>query len=403
MMSFNQKDQKVKSDEMIVPSRRHFIKSAASTLAFLSFPMGLSFAVETAEKSKNAPKIVWVLLRGAMDSLHTVVPSFDQEYALHRPKLSKSFKEPLLPIDNGFKLNPALVNMHQWYNEKFLLPIVAVSSGYAQRSHFDGQDYLESGKDQIDHDSGWLARAINIKHKKAVAISRTTPISLRKSDNVNSWYPSKLKDATDDVYLSLQKLYQYDDDLKEKFESALEVKGLVDVEPGGKGKRQGQFVELSKSCAKLMQGKNGVDCAMLELGGWDTHNNQTNRLDQKLTELDEGLAELKNGLGEDWQNTVVIIATEFGRTVKENGTGGTDHGTGSAMFLAGGTVAGGKVLGEWPGLKTEQLFEQRDLQPTSNTFSWIASVLSQHWHFTDDELLQVFSSSQRYQQSVIST
>lgn len=401
-MNINQKISKDESNEVIAESRRHFVKSAAAALAVLSFPMGLSFSAQATVNQKNAPKIVWVLLRGALDSLHAVVPSFDSSYAIHRPKLSTSFKAPLLPLAHGFKLNPALVNMHQWYKEKTMLPIVAVSSGYQQRSHFDGQDYLESGKKQIDHDSGWLARAINIKHKKAVAISRTTPISLRSSDEVNSWYPSKLKDATEDIYLSLQNLYQYDEALKEKLESGLEVRNLVDTKSGKKGKRQGQFIELSKSCAKLMKGTEGVDCAMLELGGWDTHNNQNNRLDQKLSELDSGLTELKNGLGEDWQNTIVIVGTEFGRTVKENGTGGTDHGTGSAMFLAGGAVNGGNVLGDWPGLKTEQLFEQRDLQPTTSSFSWIASVLSQHWHFTEQEILEVFPGIKAYQDKVTS-
>ena len=399
-MTSNNSKSTIKNDEVIAHSRRNFVKSAGAALAVLSFPMGLSFSAEA--KSKNSPKIVWVLLRGALDSLHTVVPTFDSEYALHRPKLSTSFKKPLLPIDNGFKLNPALVNMHQWYKEKSMLPIVAVSSGYQQRSHFDGQDYLESGKSHIDHDSGWLARAINIKQKKAVAIARTTPISLRSGGDVNSWYPSKLKDASDDIYLSLQKLYQYDEALKEKLNSGLEVKGLVDTKSGVKGKRQGQFIDLSKSCAKLMQGKDGVDCAMLELGGWDTHNNQAGRLDQKLTELDTGLAELKIGLGDDWHNTIVIVGTEFGRTVKENGTGGTDHGTGSAMFLAGGAVAGGKVLGAWPGLKAEQLFEQRDLQPTSSSFSWIATVLAQHWQFTEQEILHVFPDIKPYEYNVTS-
>jgi uncharacterized protein (DUF1501 family) len=159
--------------------------------------------------------------------------------------------------------------LHQWYQVKSLLPIVAVSSGYSQRSHFDGQDFLESGKNEIDQDSGWLARAITVKNKRALAVSRSTPISLRSSDQVNTWYPSKLKNADEDIYSALTKLYQYDDVLKEKLEKGLEVKGLV-----GKGsknnKRHGKFIELSEACATLMVEKEGTDCAMLELSGWDT-------------------------------------------------------------------------------------------------------------------------------------
>ncbi|MDC2887535.1 DUF1501 domain-containing protein [Psychrosphaera algicola] len=129
---------------------------------------------------------------------------------------------------------------------------------------------------------------------------------------------------------------------------------------------------------------------MLELGGWDTHNNQANRLTRKLAELDNGLNALESALKETWNDTVVVIATEFGRTVRENGTGGTDHGTASCMFVAGGAVKGGKVLGEWPGLAPEQLFENRDLQPTSSAFSWMSALLSEHWQMSPDQLAKVF-------------
>jgi uncharacterized protein (DUF1501 family) len=390
-------------------SRRKFIKMTGAGLAVLSFPMSSAFAVQANSKSKfnskSKPKIVWVVLRGALDSLHTIVPTFDAQYAKLRPKLSTSFDRPLLPLEKGFALHPSLTNLHHWYQEKSLLPIVAVSSGYPKRSHFDGQDFLESGKGEIDHDSGWLARAIDVKNKNALAIARSTPISLRSplahSEQVNTWYPSKFENADEDIYSALNKLYKDDEVLKENLTSALKIKGLVADNVQGKKKQQGKFIDLAKSCAKLMTADQGVDCAMLELGGWDTHNNQSNRLSRKLTELDTGLAELKAGLGDEWQNTVVIIGTEFGRTAKENGTGGTDHGTASALFIAGGAVNGGNVKGRWPGLKPEELFQQRDLMPTSNSFSWIASVLSQHWQLSEQELQQVFPQVKPYNDTFI--
>jgi uncharacterized protein (DUF1501 family) len=381
-------------------SRRKFITLTGAGLTVLSFPMSSAFAFGS-NKPVNNPKIVWLLLRGALDSLHTIVPTFDQQYKTLRPKLSTSFKSPLLSLEKGFALHPSLINLHQWYQEKSLLPIVAVSSGYPKRSHFDGQDYLESGKGEIDHDSGWLARAIEVKNKRALAVSRSIPISLRRSDQVNTWYPSNLKDADDDIYAALDKLYQNDESLRASLQSGLQVRGMVAGNKGQKKKRQGKFIDLTKACAKLMVGEQGVDCAMLELGGWDTHNNQSTRLNQRLSELDQGLAELKAGLGKEWKNTVVIIGTEFGRTAKENGTGGTDHGTGSALFLAGGAVNGGKVRGSWPGLKNEQLFQQRDLMPTTNSFSWIGNVLSQHWQFTEQELMQVFPQVKPYNQALL--
>lgn len=379
--------------------RRKFIKMIASGLAVLSLPTA-SLQV-LAANNKKRPKIVWVLLRGALDSLHTIVPNLDEEYKSLRPKLSSSFRAPLLPLEKGFALHPALKNMHQWYQEKQLLPIVAVSSGYDRRSHFDGQDFLESGLGEIDFDSGWLGRAIEQKNKRALAVARSTPISLRNSDQVNTWYPSNLKNADDDIYHGLAKLYQHDELLGEALEKGLEVRGMVANGKSKTQKQKGNFVSLTKACAKLMVGEQGVDCAMLELGGWDTHNNQGPRLQKKLSELDTGLAQLKLGLADEWNNTVVVIATEFGRTAKENGTGGTDHGTGSALFLAGGAINGGEVQGTWPGLKPNELFEQRDLMPTSNSFSWLATVLSQHWGLSEQELKQVFPHVNAYNKSLV--
>ena len=370
-------------------SRRQFVKMAGSGLALLSFPISSSLAFEKSTTAANNPKIIWLMLRGALDSLHTIVPTFDPQLKHYRPTLSTSFKSALLPLDNGFALHPALSNMHQWYQEKSLLPIVAVSSGYQQRSHFDGQDFLESGKAEIDHDSGWLARALDQRGKRALAISSSIPISLRSSNQVRTWYPSKLKSADTNIYAQLSKLYQSDTLLNESLERGLTVRDLLDKKQSKK--RQGKFIDLTKACANLLTNQNeNIDCAMLEFGGWDTHSNQSNRLERNLNELDQGLGELKEGLGKEWQNTVIIIGTEFGRTVKENGTGGTDHGTGSALFLAGGAVQGGRVLGDWPGLETSQLFEQRDLMPTSNSYSWISNVLANHWQIPESALQHVF-------------
>ncbi|GAA6204570.1 DUF1501 domain-containing protein [Thalassotalea sp. SU-HH00458] len=389
---------KKSSVESLTLSRRKFVQMAGASLTLLSAPMTSISAL--ANTNKTQPKIVWVVLRGALDSLHTIIPTADTEYKQLRPKLSSSFKEPLLALNKSFSLHPSLKNLYQWYQNKDFMPIVAVSSGYDRRSHFDGQDFLETGLGEIDYDNGWLARAINIKKKRALALARSTPISLRESEGVNTWYPSKLKSADEDIYQALAKLYQHDETLKSILLKGLELRGKV-VE-SGTNKKQGKFVNLSKACAKLMSGEQGVDCAMLELGGWDTHNNQANRLDNKLTELDNGLAQLKQGLGQEWNNTVVVVATEFGRTAKENGTGGTDHGTASALFLAGGAIDGGKVEGNWPGLADHQLFEQRDLMPTTDSFAWLGTILAQHWQFNDEELNHVFPHVLAYKNKLIS-
>ena len=398
--AIDQLDNDVALEKSETLTRRKFIKMTSVGLALLSFP-GMGATMVKAKATASNPKIVWVLLRGALDSLHTVIPTFEADYRALRPKLSGSFNTPLLPLEKGFELHPSLINLHQWYQAKQLLPIVAVSSGYDRRSHFDAQDFLESGVGEIDQDSGWLARAIDVKNKRALAVARSTPISLRSSGQVNTWYPSNLKSADDDIIEALAKLYQNDELLSANLEKGIEIRGLVKPEMDKNSKRQGQFVELNKACAKLMVADKNVDCAMLELGGWDTHNNQANRLEKKLSELDKGLAQLKAGLAEEWQNTVVIIGTEFGRTAKENGTGGTDHGTASALFVAGGAIAGGKIAGKWPGLSNAALFEQRDLMPTTNSFSWIANILVQHWQFSQQELLQVFPHVKAYNENLV--
>jgi uncharacterized protein (DUF1501 family) len=369
--------------------RRHFIKAlAASLVVFQGNALSKTISPLKLNKELKGKKIVWVVLRGALDSLHTIVPTSDTNLASLRPKLYNAIKDDLLPLDGGFALHPSLINLHAWYKKKELSPVIAVGSGYTRRSHFDGQDYLESGLNTIDQDSGWLSRAIEVKNRKGLAIAQTLPISLRGSAQSSTWYPTKLKSANENIYDDLAKLYEDDSILLSKLNEGLRVKDMVGLEKTKK--KRGKFTDLTKSCAKLLNGNSNIDCAMLELGGWDTHNNQCNRLSRQLKDLDDGLQSLKQDLGKSWDDTVVIVATEFGRTVKENGTGGTDHGTASAMFIAGGGVTGGTVLGEWPGLGATQLHEGRDLKATSNTFSWIAKILESHWQLSKDELLNVF-------------
>lgn len=377
--------------------RRQLVKMMGASLVLLQTPVLASMK----NSDKKPAKIVWIVLRGAMDSLHTVIPTQDAHFSSLRPKLAKAFKKPLLPLTSEFSLNPALVNLHQLYLQKQLLPIVAVGSGYPSRSHFDGQDYLESGLKTMDHDTGWLGRAIEQLQTdtKGFAVANSMPISMRSTDKVSTWYPSRLKDADENIYEALMNLYQEDDLLLSRLNEGLNTQSMA----GNKvAKRKGKFLDLAKSCGRLLANDNGTDCAMLEVGGWDTHNNQELRLSRQLSDLDNGIAALKNELGDYWQNTVVMVATEFGRTAKENGTGGTDHGTGSAMFIGGGAVQGGRVLGQWPGLEESQLFNGRDLMPTTNTFSWVGAVLQQHWHLDAKTIAKVFPGNSAYTTQLIS-
>jgi len=375
--------------------RREFLKHLGTGLVVWQTP---SIFAEISIKDQSK-KLIWIVLRGGVDSIHTIVPVFDKHLSRLRPGLAPTIADKLLPIDRGFGLHPSLVNLHKMYQQKEFLPIVAVHSGYPKRSHFDGQDYLESGKSTIDHDSGWLARAIEQKQLQAMAINNSIPVSLRGSEKVMTWYPSNLKQSSPDIYQQLMALYQDDELLLSRLKEGLEVKAMTGME--SLKKRRAKFTDLTKACTKLMSGNKAIDCAMLELGGWDTHNNQKNRLANRLKQLDDGLLVLKQGLGSEWNNTVVVMATEYGRTDREDGTGGTDHGTASTLMLAGGAVSGGQVIGKWPGLAKDQLFNGRDLMPTTNTFGWISSILEQHWNLDPQQLEHIFPEVKPYKVNLI--
>ncbi len=367
-------------------NRRQLIKLGAAGWVLLNAPY---YANATTAPTK---KIIWLVLRGAMDSLHAVVPVNDPYLMQHRAALIKPIQDSLLPLNQQFSLHPELKNLHQWYQQQQMAPVVAVASPYRARSHFDAQDILESGLNTTDHNNGWLARALAAyqeKHKsEAIAIARSTPISLRGQSTIRTVYPSVLPEAEPDLYQRLEQLYQNDPLLSARLQEGMEARNMLSMT--GKPSKKPKFSQLAKMCGELLSQRADASCAMLEMGGWDTHNAQVNRLNRQFSLLDNGLGILKEQLGKEWANTVIIIATEFGRTVAVNGTQGTDHGTASALLVAGGGVAGGRVLGQWPGLAPAQLHQQRDLKPTSDIRYWLGGLIQQHWHLSDAQLASIF-------------
>lgn len=383
-------------------NRRQIVKLGAAGWVLSQAP-----AVALAKTTSNAsslptPKLVWVVLRGAMDSLHAVIPSSDPHLMQHRAALVNAVSDTALPLNKHFSLHPELKTLHKWYQQKQMAPVVAVASSYRARSHFDAQDQLESGLTTTDHNDGWLARAFEQYQNKleqnqseAIAIARSVPLSLRgvsrsasNTATVKTLYPSVLPDADADLYERLEYLYRDKPELQARLQAGLNARDMLSDE--SKKSKQPKFPQLAKMCGELLAQREYASCAMLEMGGWDTHNAQASRLNRQFKALDTGLAALKTGLGEAWDNTLVVIATEFGRTVAMNGTGGTDHGTGSALLLAGGKLNGGSVLGQWPGLAPEQLYQGRDLQPTSDIRNWLAALLQQHWQLNAGDIAKVF-------------
>lgn len=379
--------------------RRQVLKGfgmAGMSLATWHLP---AFSLDETTPKANK-KIVWMVLRGAVDSLHAVVPTFEKELMDHRALLVEPIINELLPLDDGFAFHPSFVGMHLLYKEKELSPIIATATNYRARSHFDGQDALECGSIPIQHESGWLNRAILARqseiHSSGLAIAQSMPISLRGDANSRTWYPDGLKNSHESLLDRLQGLYEYDDILSERLSEAMETNEML----GDVTARNSNPNSLVRACANLLKDEDGPDCAMIEFGGWDTHKNQIGTLKNKFKILDTAITLLKKQLGDTWDDTVVIVATEFGRTVRINGTKGTDHGTASNMFLAGGALSntganggsslGGKILGDWPGLKNNELYEGRDLRPTTDVRSWISIVLAQHWGMNEQQIKAVF-------------
>ncbi|MFA3790041.1 DUF1501 domain-containing protein [Aliiglaciecola sp. SL4] len=367
--------------------RRDFIKAGMAGWIIAHTAVNGAFA-NAGAMAKNNKKLVWVMLRGAMDSLHGVMPLADPDFMNIRGPLVNPIENQLLNIDSGFALHPALKNCFKWYQNEQFLPVVAVASGYRKRSHFDGQDFMECGLNQVNYNSGWLARAVESMHGHGLAIAQTVPIALRGSPASQTWFPSYFTATDDDLIERMRFLYAENSEFLMMLEDAVKNRDMLAM--NNKSRARANFSYLARHCGELLSRNDSANCAMLELNGWDTHSNQANRMDRQFDILDKGLAELKTGLAATWKNTVVMVTTEFGRTVAINGTKGTDHGTASAMFLLGGALKGKRVLGQWPGLSEQQRFAGRDLMPTSDVRSWIATVLQQHWGLSFDNLANVF-------------
>ena len=355
-------------------SRRRLI--AASATAVLTTSLGAKMAFARAGTDR---RFVFIIQRGAADGLGTLAPMGDPAFAGQRGVLAADFASAPR-LDAMFALHPAMANVAGLYAAKEALFFHAVASPYRDRSHFDGQNVLETGgTSAYQLKDGWLNRMLALlppAEAKAIAVAATIPMALRGRVEVASYAPAALPDASDDLMARVSSLYQNDPQLHAAWEQATATRMLTSDMTADNGRNAAATGALA---AKLLSPADGARIAMIETGGWDTHAQQRGRLANQLKGLDGMIGALKAGLGADWANTMVLVATEFGRTVKVNGTGGTDHGTGSMAMLLGGAVAGGRVVCDWPGLGDDRLFEGRDLQPTTGLDTVIASSVAGHF------------------------
>ncbi|WP_302059123.1 DUF1501 domain-containing protein [Paraburkholderia sp. CNPSo 3274] len=351
-------------------SRRHFLRvAAAGAGAMLVAPRIVFASVETERR------FVFVIQRGAADGLNIVVPYAEPAYATLRGPLTID-TDKATKLDGTFALHPSLVQMAQMYSEKQALFVHAIASPYRDRSHFDGQNVLETGgRAPYQVKDGWLNRLVAMlpaSRENAIALAPTVPLALRGTVQVSSYAPSALPSASDDLLTRVSALYEADPQLRALWTSAMNARGLA----GDASARQDP-ASVGKLAAGFLSRPDGPRIAMIETGGWDTHSAQNARLANQLKALDTMLASLRDGLGPAWDKTTVLVATEFGRTAAANGTGGTDHGQASVAMLVGGAVAGGRVQADWPGLRSADLYESRDLKPTASLDALIAGAAAE--------------------------
>ena len=315
------------------------------------------------------------------------------------------FRSPALPLDSFFALNPAMPNLHRLYKAGQATIVHATATPYRERSHFDGQDVLESGVDKVGASyTGWLNRAlaalepegrVRSHGPRAIAIGPVTPLVVRGPAPVMSWVPQRLPVASDDTTLRLLDLYNHTDpDLARALEgrirlAAMARDGNMDAMTPREGLAAGPvlervrayFADAAGTAAKYLARPDGPRVGALAFNGWDTHINEgiaTGLLANLFGALDGAFQAIETNMGDAWRETVVAVVTEFGRTARINGTEGTDHGTGTVALLIGGALAGGRVIADWPGVKDRDLHEGRDLKPTTDLRGVLKGLLKDH-------------------------
>jgi uncharacterized protein (DUF1501 family) len=391
------------------PSRRELLASAGVLFAWPFLP-------KLARAEGRDPRMLTIILRGALDGLAAVAPVGDPDWVKLRgdKALVLDGKTPALPLDSFFALNPAMPNLLRLYKAEQAAIVHASATPYRERSHFDGQDVLESGLPNPGRsDTGWLNRAlgglepdarVSRKDGRAFALGPVTPLVVRGPTPVMSWTPQRIQPASEDTMARLIDLYHHTDaELARAIQGRKDLVTLASAGDAttmapteGRAMPQGfpaqvraYFAEAAGTAAKFLARADGPRIGALAFNGWDTHVDEgadSGRLATLLGALDGAIAAVEKNMGEAWRETVVAVVTEFGRTARINGTNGTDHGTGTIALLAGGALKGGRVIADWPGLKNADLHEGRDLAATTDLRAVLKGLLKDHLRVTDQAL-----------------
>ncbi|MEL7091759.1 MAG: DUF1501 domain-containing protein [Pseudomonadota bacterium] len=327
-------------------------------------------------------RLVVIILRGGMDGLDVVRPYGDPMLRQLRPTLSGGPDQGAHDLDGFYALHPALAPLVPMWRAGELGFVQAVSTPYRdKRSHFDGQDLLEAGTETMAGvRDGWLNRMLQavpgITAQTAYAIGRSDMKLLQGLAEVSNWSPEVSLGLSPVTEQLLTLVTESDPALHAAWQEAQVLAALdAEAEMGRDPSRRGAHVKIAEFAAQRLSGDARI--AAFSLGGWDTHSGQTRAMNRALGHLADALTTLKSDLAPPvWQRTTVVAMTEFGRTARENGTRGTDHGTGGVMVMAGGAVRGGHVHGDWPGLAPADLYQNRDLMPTRDVRAHVAWIMA---------------------------
>ena len=403
----------------MIYSRREVLKTVLLASGVSLTPLWRhAWAAQGAGAGPSPNRLVVVFMRGAVDGLSVVAPYRDAAYAPLRPTIA--LKPPgqeggVLDLDGNFGLNPALSALMPLWQQRQLAFVHAAGSPDPSRSHFDAQAFMESGTPGTTGSSGWMNRVLAVlpgPHgpTEGISFGPTLPLIMKGSipvqtieDGRGANKPSVLDRPM--VAQAFDRMYAGSDVLSQSYTQGQQARREIAADLGEEEKAAnngaplpGGFARNASHLANLMVKDPSIQLAFMALGGWDTHVGQGNakgKLANLLGPLGNGIATLAQGLGPVWQQTVVLVVSEFGRTVKENGGGGTDHGHGNVMWVAGGAVNGGRVYGDWPGLDTSHQYQGRDLAVTTDFRSVITPILERHMRLPDEALANVFTGVPR--------
>ena len=396
-------------------NRREFLKISSLIPALTLQPLGnIGWAARVNDADAGRKRLIVVFLRGAVDGLNLVIPYNESSYYDGRPSIAipaGGGANALADLDGQFGLHPALASLMPLWRERSLAFVHACGSPDATRSHFDAQDYMESGTPGVKSTpDGWMNRllaALPGAHAPTQAVSfgptlprifsgKMTVANVSVGGNATRPMPLDrpvVSDAFDRLYAGNDALSRaYREGQAARKELLGELKQDMEASSNGAPSASG-FVEIADQAARLMARDRHIQLAFMAVGGWDTHVNQgasAGQLANHLKPLGDGLANLARQLGAAYGDTAIVVMSEFGRTVRENGNGGTDHGHGNVMWVMGGAVRGGKVYGKWPGLSEENLYQGRDLAITTDFREVIATVLARHLKLDGRKLAGVF-------------